>query len=149
SEPPLLIGFSLIFQFYIHRFAALVDLLRANGVTCHFTMGGHFPSLSFDKTIEMIPQLDSVVRFEGELTLLDLADRLGRGEEWRDVPGIAYGDNGRVVCSPPRPLLDDLDRLPYPDRDFQPMTELGHSIIPLVASRGCARTCSFCSIQTF
>jgi len=148
-ERPLLIGFSLIFQFYIHRFASLIRLLRSNGVACHFTMGGHFPSLSFDKTIEVIPELDSVVRFEGELTLLDLADRISRGEEWRDVEGIAYRDDARVVCTPARPLLDDLDRLPYPDRDFRPMTELGHSIIPLVASRGCARTCSFCSIQTF
>src|SRR5262245_19866416 len=49
AERPLLIGFSLIFQFYIQRFATLIRLLRANGVTSHFTMGGHFPSLSFEK----------------------------------------------------------------------------------------------------
>src|SRR5579859_2596190 len=49
-RPPVLMGFSLIFQFYIHRYRELIDFLRDNGVVCHFTMGGHFPSLSFRQT---------------------------------------------------------------------------------------------------
>ncbi len=72
ANPPILIGFSLIFQFYIHRYRELIDFLRKNGVRCHFTMGGHFPSLSYQHTLELVPNLDSVVRFEGELTLLEL-----------------------------------------------------------------------------
>ncbi len=46
---PVLIGFSLIFQFYIDRFRSLMRLLRAGGVDCHFTIGGHFPSLSYSR----------------------------------------------------------------------------------------------------
>jgi hypothetical protein len=46
-------------------------------------------------------------------------------------------------------LIEDLDRLPYPDREYQPQDVLGRAIMPIVASRGCARTCSFCSIHTF
>ena len=63
---PLLIGFSLIFQFFIDRYAGLLYGLRALGIDCHFTMGGHFPSLSYEQTLELVPELDSVVRFEGE-----------------------------------------------------------------------------------
>jgi hypothetical protein len=37
---PILIGFSLIFQFFIDRYAALLYVMRAHGVDCHFTMGG-------------------------------------------------------------------------------------------------------------
>ena len=44
---PVLVGFSLIFQFFIDRYARLLNLLRGQGVECHFTMGGHFPSLSY------------------------------------------------------------------------------------------------------
>ena len=44
---PVLIGFSLIFQFYVRNYGALIELLRAAGIRCHFTMGGHFPSLSY------------------------------------------------------------------------------------------------------
>src|SRR6185295_10571947 len=44
---PVLIGFSLIFQFFIDQYAALLKAMRAVGIDCHFTMGGHFPSLSY------------------------------------------------------------------------------------------------------
>ena len=86
---PVLIGFSLIFQFFIDRYASLLHLMRANGLTCHFTMGGHFPSLSYEQTLELVPQLDSVVRFEGESTLLELVDAVSTNKEWRGVHGIA------------------------------------------------------------
>jgi radical SAM superfamily enzyme YgiQ (UPF0313 family) len=146
---PIIVGFSLIFQFYITQFASLIRRLRDTGVHCHFTMGGHFPSLSASETLRLIPELDSVVQFEGEMTLLELADVIGAGEDWRTVQGIAYRREHEVVTTAMRPLVDDLDLLPYPERTFEPETALGLRALPLVASRGCARTCSFCSIQTF
>ena len=147
---PLLIGFSLIFQFYVHRFAALIRYLRLNGVDCHFTIGGHFPSLSYRHALELIPGLDSVVRFEGELTLLELADSLGTGRDWRSLEGIAYIHHGEVVATPLRRLVADLDELPYPKRaNTRQNVVLGRVATSLVASRGCVRTCSFCSIHKF
>jgi len=147
---PVLIGFSLIFQFFIDRYAALLYLLRDNGIDCHFTMGGHFPSLSYEQTLELVPELDSVVRFEGEATLLELVDALVAGADWREIHGLAYRDNsGKVVLTRPRALLEELDQLPYPKRDYEPEAVLGRGIMPIIASRGCARTCSFCSIHTF
>lgn len=146
---PVIIGFSLIFQFYLERFRSLAQRLREAGVGCHFTVGGHFPSLSYQHTLELLPQMDSVVRFEGELTLLELADRIGTGGEWRGVLGIAYRQREGVVATPLRRLIEDLDTLPYPDREFRPSIALGHTVMPILASRGCARTCSFCSIHMF
>ena len=146
---PLLIGFSLIFQFFIDRYAVLLYLLRAQGFDCHFTMGGHFPSLSYEQTLELVPELDSVVRFEGEATLVELADAISTGKDWRNIHGLAYRRDGEVILTPARALVEDLDQLPYPDRDYEPQTVLGRSIMPILASRGCARTCSFCSIHTF
>ncbi|HJZ83235.1 MAG TPA: cobalamin B12-binding domain-containing protein, partial [Pyrinomonadaceae bacterium] len=138
---PFLIGFSLIFQFYIDRYAALLYLLRSEGFAGHFTMGGHFPSLSYEHTLELVPELDSVVRFEGEATLLELADAIGTGKDWRQIPGLAYRQEGQVVLTAPRPLVEDLDQLPYPEREYEPNLVLGRSIMPILASRGCARTC--------
>lgn len=146
---PILIGFSLIFQFFIDRYAVLLYLLREHGIDCHFTMGGHFPSLSYEQTLELVPELDSIVRFEGEITLVELVDSISAGKDWRGVDGIAYRTDGGIKATTPRALLDDLDQLPYPDRDYEPEMVLGRSIMPLLASRGCARTCSFCSIHTF
>jgi radical SAM superfamily enzyme YgiQ (UPF0313 family) len=147
---PVLIGFSLIFQFFIDRYAELLYLLRSNGLDCHFTMGGHFPSLSYEQTLELVLELDSVVRFEGESTLLELVDAVVAGKDWREIHGLAYRDDeGSVIATRPRALLEDLDQLPYPDREYEPEAVLGRSILPILASRGCARTCSFCSIHTF
>jgi anaerobic magnesium-protoporphyrin IX monomethyl ester cyclase len=146
---PVLVGFSLIFQFYVHRFEALARYLRAHAVDCHFTMGGHFPSLSSKETLTLVPQLDSVVRFEGELTLLELVDVLSTGCDWRSVEGIAYRDGGEIHETPLRPLLADLDELPYPHRVVETRSVLGRTSAQLIASRGCARTCSFCSIHMF
>jgi radical SAM superfamily enzyme YgiQ (UPF0313 family) len=146
---PVLIGFSLIFQFFIERYALLLYALRDNGVDCHFTMGGHFPSLSYQQTLELVPELDSVVRFEGEATLVELVDAISAGKDWREIHGLAFRDEDGVKVTKPRALIENLDELPYPDRDYEPQTILGRSILPMIASRGCARTCSFCSIHTF
>lgn len=149
-ENPLVVGLSLIFQFYIRRYAALVEALRGAGVDCHITIGGHFPSLSPQQTLEQLPGIDSVVRFEGESTLLELADRLGGGADWHGIAGLVCRDAaGALTETAPRPLLRDLDELPWPARDYEPEQVLGRRAMPLLASRGCARTCSFCSIHTF
>jgi radical SAM superfamily enzyme YgiQ (UPF0313 family) len=146
---PVLVGFSLIFQFYVRRFELLAHHLREHGVTCHFTMGGHFPSLSPRETLALVPQLDSVVRFEGEITLLELVDRLSLDRDWRSTEGIAYTEGGEMIETPMRPLISDLDELPYPHRTVELRTILGRNSAQLLASRGCARTCSFCSIHLF
>jgi len=54
-----------------------------------------------------------------------------------------------VVESEPRALVPDLDSLPFPYRPYEPELIGGFPTLPLLASRGCARRCSFCSIHTF
>lgn len=149
SHNPLIIGFSLIFQYYLPKFAALAEFLQSRGVNCHMTVGGHYPSLCYEQTLNQIPQFDSVVLFEGEDTLLELAEHLAKGEEWRDTPGIAYDQDGRVVLNPLRPLAVDLDLLPFPYRPSFASETLGKKIQPILATRGCPRDCAFCSIREF
>ncbi|HLK08462.1 MAG TPA: cobalamin-dependent protein, partial [Candidatus Angelobacter sp.] len=146
---PVVIGFSLIFQFYVQQFEELASYLRRNGIACHFTMGGHYPSLSYQQALELVPAVDSAVLFEGELTLLELVDRISLGQEWRRIDGIAYRQESQAVANALRALVRDLDDLPYPDRDQRPMSLLGRRVAPMLASRGCIRTCSFCSIHVF
>jgi anaerobic magnesium-protoporphyrin IX monomethyl ester cyclase len=149
ADPPLVVGFSLIFQFFLPQFRRLAADLRRAGVTSHFTIGGHYPSLCHDEVLGLFPELDSVVRYEGELTLVDLVDRLASGDDWHETPGLAYLRSGQVVESSPRALVHDLDALPFPYRPFEPEQIMGFATLPLLGSRGCARRCSFCSIHTF
>jgi radical SAM superfamily enzyme YgiQ (UPF0313 family) len=90
-----------------------------------------------------------VVRYEGELTLVSLVERLSNGSNWRDIPGIAYLSGDQVVVTEPRALVQDLDSLPFPYRPYKPEQIGGFPTLPLLASRGCVRRCSFCSIHTF
>src|SRR5207237_5144881 len=76
---PDIIGFSMIFQFMAPDFAQIIRALRAGGVTAHFTMGGHYASFAPETLLQLIPQLDSVVRFEGERTLVELTAAIVAG----------------------------------------------------------------------
>ncbi|MFH8386080.1 B12-binding domain-containing radical SAM protein [Kitasatospora sp. NPDC018058] len=146
---PLVVGFSLIFQFFLPQFRRVATELRRAGVTGHFTMGGHYASLCHDELLAQMPELDSVARYEGEHTLVELVDRLAAGADWRPTPGLAFLSEGKVTESPTRPLIQDLDSLPFPYRPYEPERIVGFPTVPLLASRGCARRCSFCSIHTF
>jgi radical SAM superfamily enzyme YgiQ (UPF0313 family) len=152
AAEPRVVGFSLIFQFYLPQFREIAEALREAGVTAHFTIGGHYASLCPRDVLVDMPQVDSVARFEGEQTLLELVEALATGRDWRSVPGLAYLDHARppqLVESAPRPLVADLDMLPWPYRPGTPPRLLGFPSLALLASRGCARRCSFCSIHTF
>ena len=149
AQPPLVVGFSLIFQAFLPQFRQVASALRAAGVGSHFTIGGHFASLCHDEVLAHFPELDSVVRYEGEDTLLELVERLKAGAAWRDIRGLAYAEGGRVVETESRALVADLDSLPFPHRPYAADRIGGFFTLPLLASRGCARRCSFCSIHTF
>jgi anaerobic magnesium-protoporphyrin IX monomethyl ester cyclase len=149
DRQPIIVGFSLIFQAFLPQFRRVASHLRAAGITSHFTIGGHFASLCHNEVFAHFPELDSVVRYEGEQTLLELVDRLKAGEDWRVVHGIAYLEHGDVVATAARALVADLDSLPFPHRPYDADRIGGFLTLPLLASRGCARRCSFCSIHTF
>lgn len=148
-ETPSIVGFSLIFQRMLFDFAGLISYLRENGVTAHLTVGGHFPSFEPAAILNLIPGLDSVVRHEGEETLLELFRNLDRPESWAQIRGLAYRRNGSVEINNPRPLIANLDTLPYPVRRDCPATHRGIGVCSLAASRGCYYNCTFCSIHEF
>ena len=149
ASSPRLVGFSLIFQYSLVEFKDLMGYLRANGINAHFTAGGHYPSLRPEKTLEILPELNSIVRFEGELTLLELLDNIDRFDHWSRIQGIAYRNGSETVITPPRPLITDLNILPHVYRDKPKMSGYNVRIASMTASRGCLYNCSFCSIHKF
>ncbi len=146
---PISIGFSIIFQHHIDRFRHLISYLRENGISCHFCAGGHYPSLRYGDLLDMIPELDSVVLFEGEITFVELVRALVNEAPWKTIKGIAYRNNGSSVVNALRPLVRDLDRFSPPVR--LPLQEyaFGKKFATLLAGRGCVNNCYFCSIREF
>ena len=146
---PDVVGFSLIFQYLLPAFADLVAQLRRQGTTAHFTTGGHFPSFEPARTLSGIVGLDSVVRFEGEDTLVELTDAVLAAGRWQDVPGIAWRDGDIVRTSLARVGRRDLDELAWPDRDDIRYDQQRIPTASIIGGRGCPWRCSFCSIVTF
>lgn len=144
------IGLSLIFQYMTRRFGAVVAALREAGSRAHVTLGGHYPSFDPEAVLGAIPGADSIVRFEGEATLLDLLDRLGRGAEWRDTPGLAArATDGGIVKNCLRKQVMEMDAIPWPLRDDIPYEKADRPTASILGSRGCPWDCDFCSIRPF
>lgn len=146
---PIVVGFSLIFEVYIEEFSHLLRFLRRGGINCHFTAGGYYASLQPEKLFDLIPELDSIVRFEGENTFLELVDCLRTNSDWRRLKSLAYRESGRVIRTPLRKPEKDLDRFPFPYR--RPLREYasGKLYSTLIAGRGCIYNCSFCNTREF
>ena len=146
---PRLIGLSIVFQYRAPEFLALAEQLKQFLPKTHITVGGHFPTFTASELLRDYPALDSIVRGEGEATLLELVQRLDAPETWDTILGLAFRRDQRVIENPPRPLIADLDTLPLPSRDTYPQQHLGIGVSPIIGSRGCYRDCSFCSIRAF
>jgi len=142
---PIIIGFSVIYQYYIMKFRDTARFLRKNGITSHFCAGGHYASMRPEELYELIPEINSVVRFEGEYTFLELAEKIRSGISWKNIKGIAFRDENGIILNPIRRPEADLDRLPYPLRPPLPEYALGKKFATLIAGRGCKNNCSFCN----
>jgi anaerobic magnesium-protoporphyrin IX monomethyl ester cyclase len=146
---PLLIGFSIIFLNHINRFIGLIKYLRDKEINCHFTAGGHYASLRYEKLFQIIPQLDSIVRFEGEYPVLELANCLSRKKDWRELKSLAFKNKDQIIANPIRLPETDLDKFPYPSRSPLKEYAFGKKFTAILAGRGCVHSCSFCNTREF
>lgn len=146
---PFIIGFSVIFQYYISRFRDIAKLLRKNGVSCHFTAGGYFASLQHEALFKMMPSLDSAVRFEGEYTILELVMSLKNGSDLKSIKGLAYRKGSKIETNPLRPFETDLDTFPYPYKKSYPVYAFDKKLAAITAGRGCVHNCAYCNTRKF
>ena len=115
---------------------------------CLTVLGGVHVTFWDDKALQECPDLDVVVRKEGENTILELVERLKDGRAFDDVLGITCRKGEEIVRNPDRPYIEDLDSLPFPAHHLWPIDRLrkyGKVIFPLMTSRGCTFWCEFCS----
>ena len=115
--------------------------------------GGPYPIALKGGCLEDAKSIDAVVTGEGEATLVELLDRLSRGIPLNGLKGLVYRERDMVVENPPRPLIDDLDSLPFPARELlgksdsyipPPATYRRRPVAVVISSRGCNRRCIFC-----
>jgi len=115
---------------------------------CLTVIGGSHVTFWDDKALQECPQLDIVVRKEGEITFLELMQKLEAGKSFGDVLGITYRKGEEIVRTPDRPYIEDLDSLPFPAFHLFPLNQFnkyGNIIFPVMTSRGCTFFCEFCT----
>ncbi len=90
--------------------------------------------------------VDVLCRGEGEFSALELCDRLERGETYSDIAGLWVRTSQGVVRNPVGMLTEDLDVLPFPDRDLYQKYGYFNNLdsIDVIAGRGCPYSCSYC-----
>jgi len=134
---------------------AMAIARQAKEAGCTVIMGGPHPCY-IDEEILASPWVDFIVHGEGEVTLLELIRALEASDQaWEGIAGISFRRDGKVVRTPGRPFIQDLDSLPMPvrhllDMDLYRRTLFGERpITPVVTSRGCPTNCHFCSSSSF
>ncbi|UCD96238.1 MAG: cobalamin-dependent protein [Candidatus Bathyarchaeota archaeon] len=115
--------------------------------------GQHFTATA-QKSLETYPEIDVIVRGEGEVTLAELA-RDPSKSTLSNLKGASYRADGRIVHNPERPFIKDLERLPLPGyhlvkdnvRKYHFAAMAGHNnpYALIEGSRGCAHSCTFCT----
>jgi anaerobic magnesium-protoporphyrin IX monomethyl ester cyclase len=116
-------------------------------------VGGPYPIAARGQCLKDEPDIDAVVTGEGEVTVVRMLERLEAGRGLEGVEGVACRVDGRVVENPPRPLMSELDSLPFPARELlgdatryipPPATYRRRPVAVMITSRGCNRRCLYC-----
>ena len=120
---------------------------RSGAVTV--AVGTHVSAVP-SNTLELVPELDYVIRHEPELTFAEILDRVERGQRPEGLAGAAYrSDGGQIVVGPDRPLVRKLDDLPIPKQHLLPLDKyrmpfLGRRYTWVLTNRGCPYSCTYC-----
>jgi len=149
-------------------------LIAVSAMTCHWKqlkpllhyaksisdipilVGGWHPSLSPEEVISY-PSIDYICLGEGEAPTLELIECLKKDEDTCNVRNLWVKTEVRVTRNPLRPLMQDIDHLPLPDRDlfsFQELVDGGalsgvgpegpKRVAVLSSGRGCLYDCAYC-----
>ena len=114
-------------------------------------LGGYHPTFEYEHVLQE-KSVDIVVRGEGEYTMLDLVQTIAGDGDLINVQGLAFHDevSGDIVVTPDRPVIGDLDELPFPAFHLFPMEKyrilnITTNVATIITTRGCPMQCSFCS----
>lgn len=119
----------------------LAKIAKKNNIPT--VVGGYHPTSVPDLMLSH-PQIDVVIRGEGEVTMKELIET----GTFENVPGISYKKNGTIIHNEARTQIENLDALPFPARYLRQYPYKSQDRVTdcdvITMSRGCNGLCSFC-----
>ncbi len=154
SFKPQVVGFSVLgFQF--HFVKQMAALIKGQAPATVIVCGGAHPTI-YPQALLETDAIDGFFIGESEFAFMEFLQRLENGLPYQDTDNFCYVQNGTLVQNPLKPLIQDLDSLPFPDKEIetyqhwllhpcrQPLGEEA-GLASFLFSRGCPYRCSYCS----
>lgn len=139
---------------------ALADAIKTAFPKKTIVIGGPHATMAGMDMIGHVPAVDLAVIGEGERTILEIAawrEAGGDISELARIKGLIIRRNGRPHFTGARPMIEDIDPLPFPGKQLIPMERydfrwpVGDKTLRatnIITSRGCPFNCNFCSTPT-
>ncbi|MFX1315907.1 MAG: B12-binding domain-containing radical SAM protein [Promethearchaeota archaeon] len=152
---PDIVGFNTLTDINMGiRATFIAKLIKNWNPNIKIVFGNCHATFNHDRILKKYSFVDICVRGEGEITFFELTKSLEKNQNLKDVLGITYRENGKIMINPDRPLIKDLDDLPFPERkacgDIQYCQNYGGvnadygKFTTIQSSRGCTYNCTFC-----
>jgi anaerobic magnesium-protoporphyrin IX monomethyl ester cyclase len=145
-------SFSTCNVYVAARAVELAKKLKPDVLT---VVGGQHFTATAQESLQEYPEIDVIVRGEGENTFVGLVRARKSKTDLSQISGISFRYKNAIKHNPDRPLIDDLDSLPFPGYHFvKDLVDRYHFTMMgglktrygfLEASRGCPHNCVFCS----
>jgi len=111
---------------------------------------GSHPTVYHREIMAENPLVDAICRGEFDYTVRDLVRAQAEGKDWSGISGLTWRRDGEVQVNPDRPVIENLDEIPFPARDlvdspnYRQGTFRGKHPTTVITSRGCPFHCIYC-----
>jgi anaerobic magnesium-protoporphyrin IX monomethyl ester cyclase len=136
------------------RATFIAKIIKKWNPNLKIVFGNCHATFNHNRILKKYPFVDVCVRGEGEVTFLEFIKELENGRDLKDVKGITYRNNDKIIINHERALIKNLDDLPFPDReacdDIKYRQNYGGlnaeygEFTTMQSSRGCTYNCKFC-----
>lgn len=148
------LGYSTIGGYYQYRkLLNLSDAINKSKLRPFYVLGGHGPAPEPEYFLKKT-KADVIVIGEGEETIIELLATIANHKPLSNVKGIAYREKDEVIVNDRRPLIPDIDSIPFPAYELFPMEyyrllRMPHAtnsdfVMSMLSGRGCTFKCNFC-----
>jgi radical SAM superfamily enzyme YgiQ (UPF0313 family) len=153
---PDIVGLSVLTS-YKYRAKDIIRGIRDRLRDVKLVIGGPHPTALPQESLDYF-DVDFAVRGEGEETMKELCDAVIHGRDVEDVKGITYKQGKRIIQNEARPLIQNLDDVPFPAREFLDFEKYlfppgiirgqwSERSTTLISSRGCPFRCIWCGTR--